>query len=120
MIRRPPRSTLFPYTRSSDLEQLRDLHALIVDDNFTNRRVLNGILTGWGMKPTEVEGGRAALQALEVAKSTGRPFPLILLDGEMPEMDGFTLAERIKKDPHLVGATIMMLTSAGHLGDAAP
>jgi len=100
-------------------EQLRDLHALIVDDNFTNRRVLSGILTRWGVKPTAVEGGRAALQALEVAKSLGRPFPLILLDGEMPDMDGFTLAERIKKDPDLVGATIMMLTSAGHLGDAA-
>jgi two-component system, sensor histidine kinase and response regulator len=99
--------------------QLRDLHALIVDDNFTNRRVLGGMLTRWGMKPTAVEGGRAALQALEIAKSTGRPFPLILLDGQMPEMDGFALAERIKKDPGLVGATIMMLTSAGHLGDAA-
>ncbi|HEV1993867.1 MAG TPA: response regulator [Candidatus Acidoferrum sp.] len=110
-----------PRPRSEPLhsEQLRDLHALIVDDNFTNRRVLNGMLTRWGMKPTAVEGGRAALQALEVAKSTGRPFPLILLDGQMPEMDGFTLAERIKKDPELVGATIMMLTSAGHLGDAA-
>jgi CheY-like chemotaxis protein len=71
------------------------------------------------MRPTAVEGGQAALQALEVAKSTGRPFPLILLDGQMPGMDGFTLAERIKKDPELVGATIMMLTSAGHFGDAA-
>ena len=100
-------------------EQLQDLHALIVDDNFTNRKVLTGMLTRWGMKPTAVESGGAALQALEVAKSTGRPFPLILLDGQMPEMDGFTLAERIKKDPGLVGATIMMLTSAGHLGDAA-
>jgi len=100
-------------------EQLRDLHALIVDDNFTNRRVLSGILTRWGVKPTAVEGGRAALQALEVAKSLGHPFPLILLDGEMPDMDGFTLAERIKKDLDLIGATIMMLTSAGHLGDAA-
>jgi two-component system sensor histidine kinase/response regulator len=99
-------------------EQLRDLHALIVDDNFTNRKVLTGMLTRWGMRPTAAEGGRAALQALEVAKSTGRPFPLILLDGQMPEMDGFTLAELIKKDPELVGATIMMLTSAGHLGDA--
>jgi CheY-like chemotaxis protein len=95
------------------------LHALIVDDNFTNRKVLTGMLTRWGMKPTAVEGGEAALQALEVAKSTGRPFPLILLDGHMPGMDGFTLAERIKKHPDLVGATIMMLTSAGHLGDAA-
>jgi len=99
--------------------QLRDLHMLIVDDNFTNRRVLHGMLTRWGMHPTAVEGGRAALQALEIANSTGHPFPLILLDGQMPDMDGFALAEQIQKDPSLVAVTIMMLTSAGHLGDAA-
>jgi len=99
--------------------RLRNLHALIVDDNFTNRRVLHGILGRWGMKPTAVEGSRAALQAIEVAKNAGNPFPLILLDGQMPEMDGFTLAERIHNDPELMNATIMMLTSAGHLGDAA-
>jgi len=100
-------------------EQLRNIHVLIVDDNFTNRRVLEGILTRWGMRPTAVEGGRAGLQALQVAKSTGNPFPLILLDGQMPDMDGFAVADAIRKDPSLVGATIMMLTSAGHVGDAA-
>src|SRR5579859_234343 len=100
-------------------EQLRDLHALIVDDNFTNRRVLHGMLTRWGMRPTSVDGGKAALQALEIAKSTGHPFPLMLLDGQMPDMDGFALAEQIQKDPGLLAVTIMMLTSAGHLGDAA-
>ncbi|MGO9588764.1 MAG: response regulator [Candidatus Acidiferrales bacterium] len=102
-----------------EARQLRDLHALIVDDNLTNRKVLSGMLIRWGMKPTAVEGGQAALQALQIARDTGRPFPLILLDGQMPGMDGFTLAEQIKKDPEMVGATIMMLTSAGHLGDAA-
>jgi two-component system sensor histidine kinase/response regulator len=100
-------------------EQLRDLHALIVDDNFTNRRVLHGMLTHWGMRPTAVEGGRAALQALEIAKSTGHPFLLILLDGQMPDMDGFALAEQIQKDPDPIAVTIMMLTSAGHLDGAA-
>jgi two-component system, sensor histidine kinase and response regulator len=100
-------------------EELHNLPVLIVDDNFTNRRVLQGMLNRWGMRPTAVEGGRAALQALEIAKSTGRAFPLILLDGQMPEMDGFALAEVIHKDPDLVGAAIMMLTSAGHAGDAA-
>src|SRR5437660_9686466 len=99
-------------------ERLRNLHALIVDDNATNRRVLQGMLSRWGMKPTAVDSGKTALQAMEIAKSTGHPFPLILLDGQMPEMDGFTLAEVIHGDPELVGATIMMLTSAGHLGDA--
>jgi len=102
-----------------EAEELRNLPVLIVDDNVTNRRVLQGMLNRWGMRPTAVEGGRAALQALEIAKSTARSFPLILLDGQMPEMDGFTLAEIIQKDSQLVGAAIMMLTSAGHVGDAA-
>jgi PAS domain S-box-containing protein len=99
--------------------KLRDLRVLIVDDNFTNRKVLLGMLTRWGMCPTAVESGRDALQALEIAKSAGRPYLLILLDAQMPEMDGFALAEQIHKDPILMAATIMMLTSAGHLGDAA-
>jgi signal transduction histidine kinase/CheY-like chemotaxis protein len=99
--------------------QLHDLHVLVVDDNLTNRRVLLGLLIRWGMRPIAVEGGRAALQALEIAKSTGHPFPLMLLDSQMPDMDGFALAEQISKDPGLIAVTIMMLTSAGHLGDAA-
>jgi signal transduction histidine kinase/CheY-like chemotaxis protein len=110
-----------PSARAAPLQpdQLRDLPVLVVDDNSTNRRVLLGLLIRWGMRPIAVEGGRAALQALEIAKSNGHPFPLMLLDGQMPDMDGFTLAELINKDPKLIAVTIMMLTSAGHLGDAA-
>ena len=110
-----------PSVRTQPLQpgQLLNLPVLVVDDNFTNRRVLHGMLSRWGMRPTAVEGGRAALQALEIARSTGHPFPLVLLDGQMPDMDGFTLADHIQKSPDLVGAAIMMLTSAGHLGDAA-
>jgi len=98
--------------------QLRDLPVLVVDDNSTNRRVLVEILTRWGMKPTAVEGGRSALMALQIAKNIGRPFPLILLDGQMPEIDGFTLAQQIQDHPDLVQSTVMMLTSADQLGDA--
>jgi two-component system, sensor histidine kinase and response regulator len=107
--------------RSEPLEagRLRGLHALIVDDNLTNRKVVGGMLARWGMRPTTVEGGWSALQALQIARDAGSPFPLVLLDGQMPDMDGFALAERIHKDPEMVRATIMMLTSAGHLGDAA-
>ncbi len=100
-------------------ERLHDLHALIVDDNSTNRRVLQDILTRWGMHPIAVESGRAALEALEIAKNTGQSFSLILLDGQMPDMDGFALAEQMQKNPGLIPVTIMMLTSAGHLSDAA-
>jgi PAS domain S-box-containing protein len=118
-VRLAIQSVLSPRPAPIEPEVLRNLPVLVVDDNFTNRRVLQGMLNRWGMRPTAVEGGRQALQALEIAKSTGRAFPLILLDGQMPEMDGFTLAELIQKDPELVGAAIMMLTSAGHVGDAA-
>ena len=100
-------------------EQLRDLHALIVEDNLKNRSALKGILTRWGMKTTVVKGGHAALQAIEAAKRAGRSFPLILLHEQMPEKDGFTFAERIKRDPESAGTTIILLASPGHLGDAA-
>jgi PAS domain S-box-containing protein len=110
---------LSPHLVPVQLQELLDLHVLIVDDNFTNRSVLHGMLTRWGMRPVAVEGSRAALQALEIARSTGHPFPLILLDCQMPEVDGFALAEQIHSDPELVTATIMMLSSAGNVGDAA-
>jgi two-component system sensor histidine kinase/response regulator len=99
--------------------QLRDVAVLIVADNFTDRRVLEGMLTRWEMLPMAVDSGRAALQPLEVAKSAGDPFLLILLDGQMPEMDGFALAEIIPNDASLAGVMLMMLTSAGSSGDRA-
>jgi signal transduction histidine kinase/DNA-binding response OmpR family regulator len=100
-------------------EQLRGLRVLIVDDNFTNRRMLQSMLAGWGMCCTAVEGGEAAIQALAVAKKTGDLFPLILLDCQMPDIDGFALAGQIQQDQDLGPVAIMMLTSAGRLGDAA-
>ena len=116
-----------PFTTSSEaapkpehrkLADVRGTAVLVVDDNATNRRILEGILTNWGMKPTVVDGGRAALAALESAQQAGRPFSLVLLDFQMPEMDGFELAARIKGRQDLAKATIMMLSSMGQRGDA--
>jgi CheY-like chemotaxis protein len=101
------------------LEGLRDLPVLIVDDNFTSRRILEEILLGWHLKPTVTDGGREAIAILEEARSKGRQFRLVLLDAQMPGVDGFWVAERIKKEPDLAGAVIVMLTSAGLRGDAA-
>ena len=98
---------------------LHGLPALVVDDYATNRRLLEELLSNWGMKPAVADGGWTGLESMKQAMSSGQPFPLILIDALMPEMDGFTLAERIKQDPVLCGATIMMLTSAGRRGDAA-
>ena len=92
---------------------------LVIDDNATNRRILDAILKHWQMRPTLADGGEAGLRIMGNAKAAQETFPLILLDSQMPDMDGFSVAERIKQDPALAGATIMMLTSAGQRGDAA-
>jgi PAS domain S-box-containing protein len=99
-------------------EILRGVRVLIVDDNKTNRRILNGMLTRWEMRPTLVEGGEEALAELSAAWQAGTPYPLIVTDLLMPAMDGFGLVERIRQRPELAAPTIMMLTSAGHRGDA--
>jgi signal transduction histidine kinase/CheY-like chemotaxis protein/streptogramin lyase len=99
--------------------QLKGMRALVVDNNLTNRRILDGLLASWGMKPTLAEDGAEALRTLAQASETNQPFPLVLTDASMPEMDGFQLAEEIRKNPQLSGATIIMLTSAGQRGDAA-
>jgi two-component system, sensor histidine kinase and response regulator len=100
-------------------ELLRGSRVLIVDDNRTNRRILEGMLNRWEMISVSVEEGQQALDALSGARAVGQSFALILTDMHMPKMDGFTLVEQIRKRPELATATIMMLTSAGHRGDAA-
>src|SRR5262249_16840196 len=101
------------------LDELRDLPVLVVDDSAINRRILGDWLSTWHMRPTAVESGPAALAALEQARDAGRAFALVLLDRMMPEMDGFMLAARIKQGPGLVGATLMMLSSADRNADIA-
>jgi signal transduction histidine kinase/CheY-like chemotaxis protein/putative methionine-R-sulfoxide reductase with GAF domain len=101
------------------VEKLRGLAALVVDDHPVNRRVLQDTLAHWGLAPTAVSDGRAALAALEQARAAGAPFVLVLTDAEMPVMDGFTLCERIKADPAHAATTVIMLSSAGRPGDAA-
>jgi two-component system, sensor histidine kinase and response regulator len=89
-------------------EMLRGVKVLVVDDNHTNRRILEGMLKRWEMR-----------EQLSGARKAREPFGLMLTDMHMPRMDGFTLIERIRQRPELATATIMMLTSAGHRGDAA-
>jgi two-component system sensor histidine kinase/response regulator len=101
-----------------DPEALRDVAVLVVDDNATNRRILQEVLLGWGMKPALAESGQEALILLEQAKREARPFQLVLLDAHMPDMDGFSVAERIQRDRELAGSVTMMLTSGSMRGDA--
>jgi two-component system sensor histidine kinase/response regulator len=98
--------------RHDELDDLYDLPILIVDDNASSRLILSEMLSSWRMKPVAVEGARQALHELERAAGEGQPYPLVLLDSQMPEMDGFTLAEQIRARPDLAGGTIMMLVSS--------
>jgi PAS domain S-box-containing protein len=98
---------------------LRDLPVLIVDDNATNRRILEEWLRGWQMKPVAVGDGIAAMDALWDAVSTGRPFALVLLDARMPDTDGLALAAQIRKRPEWSATRIILLTSGDRPGDLA-
>jgi signal transduction histidine kinase/DNA-binding response OmpR family regulator len=102
-----------------DVTSLRGTPVLIVDDNLTNRTILREMVLRWEMKPTLCENGDEALAILEYAHSQATAFPLVLLDSQMPGMDGFAVAESMRRRAHLGNATVIMLTSAGLRGDAA-
>ncbi|MCK6556126.1 response regulator [Candidatus Binatia bacterium] len=101
-----------------ELEYLRGLPVLVVDDTPINRRVLEQTLRQWSMEPTCVADAESALAQLEVARSNGTPYSLALLDVQMPEQDGFALVENIRRRPYLNGVTIMMLSSSDLQGAA--
>ncbi len=98
--------------------RVRGLRVLVVDDNATNRRILEEHLLGWRMRPTLVDSGAAALEAAQRGRQVGEPFDLVLLDSQMPGMDGFAVAERLRQQPG-AAAPVMMLTSGGQAGDLA-
>jgi two-component system sensor histidine kinase/response regulator len=102
-----------------ELSALKDLPVLVVDDHLTNRRILQEALSYWGMRPTVADGGLSALDAIDQARGQAISFRLVVLDAQMPDMDGFALAAKLRQHPDLPGATIMMLSSADQLGDAA-
>jgi|GEM_PF-386869 len=97
---------------------LTNLPVLVVDDNATNRRVLAEVVRNWGARPTGVASGPDALDELRWAAGNQTPYRLVLLDGMMPGMDGFMVAEQVGREPLLADTTILMLTSADRPGDA--
>jgi CheY-like chemotaxis protein len=97
---------------------LSDLKVLIVDDNATNREILEHYTRAWRMENACTPGGREALAALRAAAATDKPFELVILDMQMPEMDGLMLAHAIKQDPAICKTRLVMLTSLGNHLDA--
>jgi PAS domain S-box-containing protein len=98
---------------------IHDTRVLVIDDNGTNRLILEEILKSWAMQPKSMARGRDALQALREAQRAGNPYRLVLTDVHMPDMSGFALAEAIRRDPELTSTMIMMLTSGDQPTDVA-
>ncbi len=101
------------------LPLLTELPVLVVDDNATNRRILEETLASWNMRPHAVHDALSALDVMQRNAGAGRPFTLVLLDGHMPGMDGFDLARQIKDNPQFAATALLMLTSAGQPEDVA-
>ncbi len=111
-------STPVAKVEARSMAEMVGLPVLVVDDNDTNRRILTELLRRWQMSPSAAASGPEAMEQLLQGQAEGRPFPLVLLDGHMPEMDGFAVAERIRQEPRLAGAVIMMLSSGAFPDDA--
>jgi two-component system sensor histidine kinase/response regulator len=105
----PVQSEPFIYAHS-----MFDLRVLVVDDNATNRQILRHQLFAWKMQKGSASNGVEALQILRAAAADQKPYDLALLDMQMPEMDGMTLARAIKADPSISSARLIILTSMGY------
>jgi len=101
----------------ADPAVLNNVRVLVVDDNATNRQILERTVSYWRMRPTAVSNAAAALNLLREAKAAGVPFSLMLADCHMPKVDGFMLVEQVQHLPDLAGLVTIMLTSGGQRGD---
>jgi len=92
--------------------ELDGLRVLIVDDNLTNCQILEEMLSNWNMQTKTINRGKDALDAMRASQQGGHAFDLILVDANMPTMDGFSVAKAIKEDNQLCSTVIMMTTSS--------
>jgi CheY-like chemotaxis protein len=97
--------------------QVIGTRVLVVDDNATNRQLLEEILSNWGMQPQMASGAAEALASLKSSARGGRPFSLVLTDVNMPEADGFSLVEEIRDSATLAATRVIVLTSGDRPGD---
>ena len=98
---------------------IRGSRFLLVDDNKTNLEILRGYLESWGCFCDTAESGEIALSLMNAVAKVKAPFDAVIIDMRMPGMDGSELGRRIKNDPKLKNATLIMLTSQGLRGDAS-
>jgi two-component system sensor histidine kinase/response regulator len=100
-------------------DELRGLRVLVADDNPINRRSIKQNLEVLDMTAETAPDGMAALAAMSDAHEQGIPFDVVILDVQMPTLDGFSLAREIGKDPRFDSTRVILMTLAGQRGDAA-
>ena len=98
---------------------LQGTRTLVVDDNATNRRIVEEVLTNWGLQPVSCASAADALAQLRAGFREGKPFELLISDVNMPQMDGFALIEQVRRDPSLADLVVVLLTSSDQPQDAA-
>jgi len=108
------KQTVEAETRETLAPDQLDMRVLVVDDNHTNRQIMLNQVGAWKMEVGSVASGKEALDRLRAAVAEGQPYDVALLDVQMPEMDGFTLAANIKGDPSIAGTRLIVLTSMSH------
>jgi PAS domain S-box-containing protein len=113
--RHPIREVPIYETKNRKLEGIR---ALIVDDNSTHRSVLKEIMTIWGLSCSDACDGKSALLEMESAVKEKKPYELIILDLQMQGIDGNDVCRRIRENPSLRTARIILLTTVGQAGDS--
>ena len=103
-----------PGAGTTEIDSLRGIRILVIDDNATNRRIQAETLTGWGMNVGVAGDGAAGLEKLQQAAQAGQPYVLVLADARMPATDGFALAQRIQSSAELADSkVVLMLNSPG-------
>lgn len=110
---------LLPIQSTLPYELMVNARVLVVDDNRTNRFILERMLSRWGMRPDCVDSGEAALQELTTAFKSGDLYRLVLTDKQMPSMDGFGLIEQIRGTHDVAATNVIMMSSGAHRGDLA-
>jgi len=108
-------------TASLDIDSLARQHLrfLIAESNASNRMILSDILSSWHFQHNEVSCGNDVLKAMEDAYTENNPYHIVIVDAQLAEFDGFEISRRIKESPRFKNVKIIMLTSIGHVGDAA-
>jgi len=115
-LEKAPKAERKKYMDNTD--GLKGVRVLIIDDNATNREILERQTASWEMENDSVDSGLAGIAKLKAAQQDGQPFDLLILDMQMPGMDGLEVAQCIMADSTITKTQIIMLTSMGMRGDS--